>query len=262
MATKVFITGGSSGIGKALAYLYASWGYEVTIAGRSEDRLRETCLACVYGDMEWISLDVSDAAAVRVVAREYLERHGSPDILVNSAGVMIPGEFLELPKADFDANIDIDFNGTVNVCRAFAPAMAKAKHGTIVNVASVAGFMGVYGYSSYAAAKYAVMGFSEALRFELAPFGVSVSVVCPPDTDTPGFREEVRRRPAATALIAGHIKPVSPEFVAERIAAGVKKCKKLIIIGALSMFYFRLKGIWPELFNFIVSRDVKKAGRS
>lgn len=259
MSHKVFITGGSSGIGKALAYLYASLGYSVTIAGRSEDRLRETCLACVYGDMDWITLDVADAAAVNVVARDYIASNGAPDILVNSAGVMYPGEFLSQPKTEFDANIEIDFFGTVNVCRAFAPAMVEAKHGVIVNVASVAGFLGVYGYSSYSAAKYAVMGFSEALRFELAPQGVQLSVVCPPDTETPGYEEETRRRPAETAAVAGKIAPVSADYVAEKIMKGVKDCRELIIIGPKSKFFFRLKGLLPELFNWIVKREVKRA---
>ena len=142
MTQKVFITGGSSGIGKALAYMYAAQGAKVTIAGRSEERLRETCLACVYGDIDWISLDVSDATAVDVVARDYLRENGAPDILVNSAGVMNPGAFLATNKQDFEENIEVDFTGTVNVCRSFANAMAEQRRGTIVNVASVAGFFG------------------------------------------------------------------------------------------------------------------------
>lgn len=259
MTQNVFITGGSSGIGKALAYMYAAQGAKVTIAGRSEERLRETCLACVYGDIDWISLDVSDAVAVDVVARDYLRENGTPDILVNSAGVMNPGEFLAISKQDFEENIEVDFTGTANVCRSFASAMVEQGRGTIVNVASVAGFLGIYGYTSYSAAKFAVMGFSEALRFELAPLGLNVCVVCPPDTDTPGYRIEKLRRPKETALIAEKIRIMSPEDVAEEIYKGIEKKKDLIIIGKRSKLFFRLKGLFPELFNLIVSRDVKKA---
>lgn len=252
----VFITGGSSGIGQALANLYHERGYHVAIAGRNPDKLE----AASQGRFELYPLDVSDNEAVKRVADQYAQAHGgqAPDLLINCAGVMIPGEFISMSERDYWANIDIDFKGTVNTCKAFASLMVQRGSGRIVNVASVAGFLGIYGYTGYSAAKFAVMGFSEALRFELEPKGVAVSVVCPPDTKTPGLDLEITMRPPETDAIAGSIKPVSAETVARAVARGIDKKKNTIIIGGLSKLYYRLKGIWPELFYWIVSSDVAK----
>ena len=136
--------------------------------------------------------------------------------------------------------------------------MIERGSGHIVNVSSVAGFLGVYGYTSYAAAKYAVMGFTEALRFEMKPHGVAVSVVCPPDTNTPALERERQLRPPETDAIAGTIKPIQSERVAEAILTGVDRGKYYIIPGFESRIFFRLKGLLPEVFFRIVDKDVRK----
>jgi len=144
---------------------------------------------------------------------------------------------------------------------AVAAAMAKRGSGHIINVSSVAGYLGIYGYTGYSSAKYAVMGFTEALRFEMKPAGVRVSVVCPPDTETPALEFEHTLRPPETDVIAGNIKPVPAEKVADAIVRAVDRNKYLVIPDALSAFYFRLKGLLPEVFYAIVDGDVKKARR-
>lgn len=130
-----------------------------------------------------------------------------------------------------------------------------------MNVSSAAGFLGIYGYTGYSAAKFAVMGFSEALRFELRPHGVSVSVVCPPDTETPGLAAERAERPPETEVIAGNIKALDPDVVAAKIVKGIARKRFYIIIGATTKFYFRLKGLLPEIFLAIVDSDVARAGK-
>lgn len=251
----VFITGGSSGIGYAIASIYAARGAHVTAVGRHEDRLLQACGETLCPSV----LDVTDIEAVRRAAEDYIAEHGAPDIVINCAGTMIPGEFLKMDKATFDTNIKVDFDGTVTICRAFGPAMAERGSGQIVNIASVAGFLGIFGYTSYSAAKFAVMGFSEALRFELEPLGVGVTVICPPDTETPGLAAEIKLRPHETDVVAGTIKPVSAESVARAAVKGIDKKKRTVIIGAQSKLYYRLKGLLPEVFYWIVSRDVRKA---
>jgi len=270
----IMITGASSGIGLELARIYARQGKPLVLIARNEERLDATAtelrnLHAAYisdnatgpavAEITTVSLDVSDSGAIEEKLGEYVQTCGTPELLINAAGVVNVGRFLEMDKDFFDANLRIDLDGTVNVCRAIAPRMVDAGDGHIVNVASVAGFLGIYGYTGYASAKYAVMGFSEALRFEMKPLGVAVSVVCPPDTKTPGFATEQAHRPPETEAIAGTIAPLDPAIVAKQIVSGINSRRFYIIIGATSNFYFRLKGLLPEVFLAIVDSDVRKA---
>ena len=267
----VMITGASSGIGLELARHYAREGKALVLIARNEERLQVTAqelaqLNPIYGNdstlITTLSLDVADADSVSQQLGECVQKQGVPQLLINAAGIVNVGRFLEMDRDYFDANLRIDFDGTVNVCRAIAPYMVKAGTGHIVNISSVAGYMGIYGYTGYSAAKYAVMGFSEALRFEMKPHGVVVSVVCPPDTRTPGFEAECAARPVETEAIAGTIKALEPELVARKIVRGIQSKRFYIIIGASSQFYFRLKGLVPEIFLAIVDRDVRKARKA
>ncbi len=261
----VIVTGGSSGIGLATARLYAARGCDVAIVGRSADKLATAekelrAIATAAGQrIETRSADLSVFEQARSAIDSLVEAGFGPDILVNSAGVIVPGEFATMPLANFESNIDNGYWSVVYPCRAAVPHMLKRGRGHVVNVSSVAGYLGIYGYTGYSSAKFAIMGFTEALRFELKPDGISVHVVCPPDTDTPALAYEHTLRPKETDVIAGNIKPISAEKVAEAIVKGVERGKYYVIPDALSSFYFRLKGLLPEVFFAIVDGDVKKA---
>lgn len=266
--TSVIVTGGSSGMGLATAKLYASRGCDIAIIGRSADKLAAAvaelqALTTASGQrVESRAADLSDFQAARDAIDSLVASGFGPDILVNSAGVIVPGEFATMPLSNFESNIDNGYWSVVYPCRAAVPHMLARGRGSIVNVSSVAGYLGIYGYTGYSSAKFAVMGFTEALRFEMKPHGISVHVVCPPDTDTPALAYEHTLRPVETDVIAGSIKPISPEKVAASIVRGVERGKYLIIPDALSSFYFRLKGLLPEVFFAIVDGDVKKARSS
>jgi 3-dehydrosphinganine reductase len=263
-ATGVIVTGGSSGIGLATATAYARRGLDVAIVARTPERLesaRAALQAAARSDSQVIvaaQADLCDPAATASAIGEVLEAQVCPDIVVNSAGVINVGEFTQMGPEQFEGNIDSGFWSVVNPCRAIVPAMIERGRGHLVNVSSVAGFLGIYGYTSYSAAKYAVMGFTEALRCELEPTGVKTSIVCPPDTDTPALDREKSMRPPETEAIAGTIQAIPAERVAEAIVKGVDKGKYLVIPGAQSKLYFRLKGLVPELFYAIIDGDVRK----
>ena len=263
--TTVIVTGGSSGIGLATAKLYASRGHDVAIVGRSADKLATAeselrAIATAPGQrIETRAADLAQFEAAREAIDSLAEAGFGPDILVNSAGVIVPGEFATMPLENFELNMSCGYWSVVYPCRAAVPHMLKRHRGHIVNVSSVAGYLGIYGYTGYSSAKFAIMGFTEALRFELKPEGIGVHVVCPPDTDTPALAYEHTLRPRETDVIAGNIKPIQPGKVAEAIAKGVESGRYYIIPDALSAFYFRLKGLLPELFFSIVDGDVKKA---
>jgi 3-dehydrosphinganine reductase len=260
----VIVTGGSSGIGLATALAFAAAGDHVAVVARNAPRLetaaQRLCDACPSAEQRiaWKSADLSDFTATRAAFDELASEGFAPDVLINSAGVIYPGEFATMPLSDFEDNITHGFWSVVYPCRAVAPAMVERGAGHIVNVSSVAGYLGIYGYTGYSASKYAVMGFTEALRCEMKPAGVRVSVVCPPDTDTPALSLEHTMRPPETHAIAGNIKPVSAEKVAAAILKAVDRGTFLVIPDALSAFYFRLKGLLPEVFYTIVDGDVMK----
>lgn len=261
----VIVTGGSSGIGLATAKAFAARGAHVAVIARNPEKLevaREALATARKGPDQRVATAVADLSRADATRAAFEALAGAgfvPDILVNSAGVIIPGEFTTMSQEDFDRNLINGFDSVVNPCRAVAPLMAERGRGHIVNVASVAGFLGIYGYTGYAAAKYAVMGFTEALRFEMKPLGVRVSVVCPPDTDTPALTYERTLRPPETERVAGNIKAIPPERVGAAIVKGVERNKYYIIPDLTSRFYFRLKGLVPELFFSIVDGDVAKS---
>lgn len=266
------VTGGSSGIGLATAKQLVARGLDVAIVARDPERLSRAVgeIQSVPGKRRGsvvasYACDLSDSAATEATFERLIAEHGVPDVLVNSAGVIYPGEFVSMPREHFEVNLKCGFWSVVNPCRAVAPRMVERGSGHIVNVSSVAGYLGIYGYTGYSAAKYAVNGFTEALRFEMRPAGVGVSCVCPPDTDTPALAFEHTLRPPETDVIAGNIRPISPEKVAAAIVAALEPGRRnrfMVIPDALSAFYFRLKGLLPELFYAIVDGDVAKARRS
>lgn len=263
--TTVIVTGGSSGIGLATAVLYAARGCDVAIIGRSAEKLaraEKTLRAAATDPDQRIatrSADLSIFESAREAIDSLVAEGFGPDILVNSAGVIVPGEFATMPLENFELNVSCGYWSVVYPCRAAVPHMLARGRGDIVNVSSVAGYLGIYGYTGYSSAKFAIMGFSEALRFEMKPAGITVHVVCPPDTDTPALALEHTLRPKETNVIAGNIKPISAEKVAAGIVSGVDRGRYLIIPDALSAFYFRLKGLLPEVFFAIVDGDVRKA---
>lgn len=263
----VVVTGGSSGIGLATAKAFAARGADVAILARDQERLDAARLAVEAARRDGaqrvvaVSLDVCDRPAVRAVMATLEADLGVPDVLVNAAGIFLPGYFEEIPDEWFEQHLDIDVRGLIDVTRAVVPGMVARGSGNIVNISSVAGFIGVFGYTAYNTAKYAVMGFSEALRAEMKPLGVRVSVVCPPDVDTPGLALEKSLRPLETDRVCGNIKAIRPEAVADAIVRGVERGTYYIIPGAVSKVYFRLKGMLPGLFFAVTDGDVAKARR-
>jgi len=261
------VTGGSSGIGLACAKELAAHGYNVALVARDPGRLETAAQAVreVSASREvrvaWRSADLSCWEPTRDAFASLAEEGFAPDVLVNSAGVIIPGEFVSMTAEEFASNVDHGFWSVVHPCRAVVPGMVERAKGHIVNVSSGAGFLGYYGYTSYSAAKYAVMGFTEALRCEMKPEGVRVSIVCPPDTETPGLALEHTLRPHETHVISGKVKPISADQVARGVMKAIERDRYLVIPDATLSFYFRLKGLLPEVFYAIVDGDVRKARR-
>lgn len=165
-----FITGGSSGIGLALAKSLSAKGAHVWIMARHQDRL-ETALAAIQAARQdpnqncgMVVGDVTDWDQVTSAVSKVTQSAGIPDLLINSAGDAHPGYVQDLDIKIFRWMMETNYFGTVNVTKACLPGMIQRKSGHIVNISSVAGFLGVFGYSAYGASKFAVAGFSDVLR--------------------------------------------------------------------------------------------------
>jgi 3-dehydrosphinganine reductase len=231
------VSGGSSGIGLALARLLATAGSDVTIVARGTERLAgaRAGIEAARKDKDQrvlaFSADVADEPAVANAVRTAIAELGPPNLVVANAGMVVPGLFEDIPLDAFGRTIAVNYLGAVHLIRAALPAMREAGVGRIVLVSSGAGLIGLYGYTAYAPSKFAVRGLAEALRSELRPDEIGVSLVYPPDTDTPQLTEEVRVRPDVTSRIAAGAKMLSPDQVARAILDGVARGRFVIAPG-------------------------------
>jgi len=181
----VFITGASSGIGESLARLYAARGFQLGLAARRREHL-EKLAASLNPRPDIYALDVRDAAALRHAAEDFISRHGAPDIVIANAGVS-RGTLTEIEDdlQSFQEIFDINVMGMVNTFHPFVTPMQAAGKGTLVGIASVAGFRGIPGGGAYSASKAAAITYCESLRVELRASGVSVVTICPGYIRTP-----------------------------------------------------------------------------
>jgi short-subunit dehydrogenase len=257
------VTGGSSGLGKALATLLAHGGSSVAIVARNGARLAEAKAAIEAeksgaGFVTTIQADVTDEKQIKDAFDGLVRDKGVPTHLFNCAGAANPGYVQDFSLADFEAPMRLDYFGTVIPTITMLPHFISRGSGHVINVSSAGGFVGIIGYAAYSPAKFAVMGFSEVLRHELKPKGIKVSVVCPPDMDTPGFANENKNKPEECKILSEHGKLVKPEDVAKAVIDGVGKGKYYILPGE-SNYIFTMKRLFPGLVFSVTDGDLRKA---
>ena len=258
----VYLIGGSSGIGLAAAEQLAARGAHVMIFARNRDRLesaRRDIKERARDTGQRVScaaMDVSDAAQARAVLSAALAEFGVPDVLINAAGRAYPRRFEDVSLAQFRETLEVNLHGIWHAVQVLTPPM-KAKGGLIVNVSSMAGLIGVFGYTDYSASKFAVIGLSEALRSELKPHRLRVLVLCPPDTDTPGFQVENKTKPAETRAVSGQ-PAMRPDEVAGVLIRGMEKERFIILPGLGNRIVYLVKRLWPGLVFRFMDRAIHK----
>ncbi|HWJ66045.1 MAG TPA: SDR family NAD(P)-dependent oxidoreductase [Nocardioides sp.] len=229
MHQRAFVFGGSEGIGLAVARRLADEGAEVVLLSRSQAKL-DAAVGGIGPRARARQVDVTDATAVAAVADALVAEVGVPDLVVTTAGYARPGWLDELPAEDVTGMVATNLLGTINVARAVLPHLRAAGGGTIVTTSSMAGLAGLFGYTVYSATKFGVIGFSEALRREVRPYGVRVLVLCPPNTLTPGFEEENRHKPPEVLAAEESVRTLSPEQVADALMVALRRRRGFLVV--------------------------------
>jgi len=261
-----FITGGSKGIGLSIARRLVVEGAHVMIFARGTKSLgmaaAELNRARISEEQRIDSavLDVTKAVDVEAGMTEAVSRFGIPDLVVNTAGIAYPEYFEKIPPEKYRLMLETNLTGPWTVTQTLVSYM-KERGGTIVFVSSVAGLIGTFGYSAYSASKFALIGLAETLRNELKPWNIRIAVLCPSDTDTPGFTTENMTKPFETKLMSATIKIMSPDAVADFFMKGLSKKRFIIIPGFMGRLSWFLKRHAPQLVFGILDGDVKKARR-
>lgn len=260
----VLITGGSSGIGLALARRAATEGARLSLVARDPARLSaaHAAIRAAVPDCAQIVVapaDVADEAAVLAALRIAEATHGPVDVLITSAGVARPGYFEEIPVSVFERTMAVNYFGTLYAIKAVAPGMRQRGRGAIVLVSSGAGLVGLFGYTAYSPSKFALRGLAESLRGELKPAGVSVTIVYPPDTDTPQLAEENLTKPLETRALTGCAGLWTADAVARVTLAAVRRGRFSVTPGIQLTALSWLHSLIAPLLRWSFDRTARNA---
>ncbi len=226
MARSALVTGGSRGIGLAIAKMLAEEGFALTLAARNAERVEAAA-----GELGALAVvgDVSEAEDCERIVAAHVERHGGLDVLVNSAGIGIGGNLETLPVRHIDLQLKVNVRGLIVVTRAAIPHLKKTR-GLVVNLASIAGTMPTPGLSIYGASKAAVISFTRSLNEELDADGVRATALCPAFVDTDmaswsGIPGEEMIQPEDCAEVVRLLLKLTPmaripQVVVERVGSG------------------------------------------
>jgi len=267
------VTGAGGGIGRALAIALAREGCSLALADKDPHTVASTAAEAKKAGAGTVSthgVDVADLAAMTRLRDEVKQAHGYVHLLVNNAGVALGGDFEQVSLDDMHWLIDINFWGVVYGTKLFLPLLRQHREAQVVNLSSIFGIMAPAGQTAYAASKFAVRGFSEALRHELAGSGIRITTVHPG-----GVRTSIARN----ARLSGKIDPArrdqlvkrfdqlartSPDRAAERIVRGIKRGEERILIGPDARIMAALAWLMPvnywRVFNRMLPKDMRKPG--
>jgi 3-dehydrosphinganine reductase len=264
----VVITGGSSGIGLDIAKAYTIQGANIILLARNPLRLDEAlndCKALVQSDKQQIlafSVDVTNKAQLANAVSAINKQVGDPDLLVLSAGIVASERFIEQSDEDFDSIIQTNVMGSRAVARAFLPNMIVRKSGQICFISSLGGLISTYGYSAYGASKFAVIGMAGCMRQELAEHNVGVSVVCPPEVDTPMVTKESEHILPQTRFIKDLGGTLQPITVTNATLKGVAKNKFIIVPGFMAKLSYWQARVFPRTFATFVQFLVRYSSKA
>jgi short-subunit dehydrogenase len=260
------VTGAASGIGAALADVLAARGCALALADVDAAGLREVAARVRTAGVEVSEhrLDVADNEAVAAFPDAVLAEHGRVSVLVNNAGVALGGRFEQVSPEDFDWLVSINFGGVVRMTRAFLPLLRREPAAQLVNMSSVFGIVAPPGQTAYAASKFAVRGFSEALRHELEGSPVGVTVVHPGGVRT-AIAANARRTGLSNSETEAQAKAwatflrLDPREAAERIVRGIERREKRVLVGRDAQRITLIQRLFPVEYWRVLQRGMRKS---
>ena len=264
------VTGAASGIGRALALELAARGCDLALADRDEAGLQAVAAEIGRDGKRKVSthrVDVGEPGQIQDFAQAAIAAHPQLNIVINNAGVALIGQFSEVDQAQMDWLFNINFWGTVHATRAFLPHLASRPAAHIVNLSSIFGIIAPPGQTAYCAAKFAVRGFSESLRHELAmanspvrlsvvhPGGVSTNIARNSRTGS-GVTDNARRAESIDRFEA--LAKTTPAAAALRIIEGIEKNQPRILIGNDARFVDLLQRFRPATYWKVLAKRMEK----
>lgn len=254
---RILITGASRGIGRAVAEKAAQEGARLVLAARSAGPLEELAsqLTAMGHEAHAVSADVASAPDRQRLIEAAVDRLGGLDVLVNNAGVGSWGHFATSSEAVLRHVMEVDFFAPVELTRRALPHLASGTQPAIVNVSSMCGRRGVPAWSEYSAAKFALAGFTEALRAELTRFDIGVLLIVPGLTRSTYFNNLLRSDGRMKINLAGGL---TPQEVAESIVRGLKTQQAETILGREARWILRINRYLPRLVDRLMARRVRQ----
>jgi NAD(P)-dependent dehydrogenase (short-subunit alcohol dehydrogenase family) len=255
------VTGGASGIGRALCEELGGRGAVVVVSDLNESGARQVAdgIIAAGGRASAAWLDVRQEIAVRALVETVAAEHGRLDLMVNNAGIGAGGELRELTLEHWRTVIEVNLMGVIHGVAAAYPVMIRQKSGHIVNIASLSGLIASPGLAPYAATKGAVVSLTAALRAEAEAYGVKASAVCPGFVMTNIFQSAIGVRFDAGDLLARIGLPlISPAQAARSILAGVERNQALIVFPRSARLLWRLARLSPALLRPFQRRAMKR----
>jgi NAD(P)-dependent dehydrogenase (short-subunit alcohol dehydrogenase family) len=262
MSQRVFITGGASGLGRALALRYAKEGAKVCIGDITPEQggRVEKALTAAGGEGYFVECDVRRLTDLEKICEDLTNRWGGIDVVVNNAGVASAGSIEETTMADWEWIMDINVLGVVRGCKAFTPQFKKQGTGAFVNVASMAGLMLAPLMDSYNVSKAGVIALSETLSQELRDSGIHVSCVCPAffqtnltngmRSDIPGIQQNINKLMKRSGITA--------EDVADDVFQAVENGDFWVLPHAKERRMWVLKRHAPKAFDWLMHKESKR----
>jgi len=260
----VVVTGASCGIGEAIARAFLAEGSNVFLVARNAERLRAAAdglekHASPGRSVRGYPGDVGDMRGITGVVESIAAENGGIDVVVNNAGIYIPDYFETQDAEVFERTDRTNYLGSVFTTKAALPYLLAKRNSAVVFVSSAAGIKGIFGYSSYSPTKAAVLSLAEAVRQELKDRGLQVTVLCPPDVDTPGHAQELITRPPECDALAESAGLMTADEIAAVFMRGFKKGRFMVIGGFDTRLLYRLNGISPRFVDLYFDRLIKKA---